>query len=282
MTIKIVTDSTCDLPEAIIARYGIAVVPLYINLGERSYLDGVELSRQEFYVRLSAGASFPTTAAPGPESFRQVYQATATEDVTGILSIHVSGSVSATLNNARLGAQEIKQSPVTVFDSEQLSMGTGFLVLTAAKAAAAGRSMAEIIALLEAQILRTHTFAVLDTLEFLRHSGRVSSIAAGLGAILQIKPVFKMYNGQVTFERVRTRKRAVNRLISLIDDLTPLEQAALLHSNAPNRAEALRRQVQHLLPVEDIPLVDISPIVSAHIGPGAVGIACVRTSQKKQ
>jgi DegV family protein with EDD domain len=278
MSIKIVTDSTCDLPAAIIAEHGVTVVPLYINVGRQSYLDGVELSREQFYERLPDYDPPPTTAAPGPERFRQIYEGLAAEGATEILSIHISISLSATVDIARLGAQETQAVPVTVFDSRQLSLGTGFLVMTAAKAAAAGLSMDEIIALLEEQISRTYVFAGLDTLEFLRRSGRMSWAVAGLGNLLQIKPLLRMYDGNPTSERVRTTGRAIKRLISLLSDLAPLEQVALVHTHAPDRAENLRQQIQHLLPEGEVLSVEVTPVLGAHIGPGAVGFACITAS----
>jgi DegV family protein with EDD domain len=280
MTIKIVTDSTCDLPQAIVAEYGITVLPLYINFGDQSYGDGVELSRQEFYERLPDCDPPPTTAAPGPEMFRQTYERLADEGATEVLSIHISISLSAVVDVARAAAKETDAVPVTVLDSRQLSLGTGFLVLAAAKAAAEGRSIDEIIPLLEEQASRTHVFAALDTLEFLRRSGRMSRVMAGLGSVLQIKPLLKMYDGNPTAERVRTRKRATGRLISLLSDLVPLEQVALVHTHAPDRAEELRQRVQHLLPEGKIPSVDITPVIGAHIGPGAAGFACVAASKE--
>jgi len=150
MSIQIVTDSTCDLPESVVADYGITVIPAYINVGDESYLDGVELSRQEFYHRLPAWESSPTTAVPGPEVFRQAYERLADEGATEVLSIHISISLSAISNSARLGVKETDRVPVTVVDSRQLSLGTGFLVETPAKAAAEGSSMDEIMALLQA------------------------------------------------------------------------------------------------------------------------------------
>jgi DegV family protein with EDD domain len=275
MTIRIVTDSTCDLPEAVVAGCGITVVPLYINFGDQSYLDGVELSRQEFYERLPDCDPPPTTAVPGTEMFRQTYERLADEGAKEVLSIHISISLSAVVDVARLAAQETDAVPVTVLDSRQLSLGTGFIVLAAAQAAAEGRSMDEIIPLLEEQALRTHVFAALDTLEFLRRSGRMSRVMAGLGSVLQIKPLLKMYDGNPTAERVRTRERATERLITLLSDLVPLEQVALVHTHAPDRAEELRQRVQHLLPEGEVPSVDITPVIGAHIGPGAAGFACV-------
>jgi len=270
-----VTDSTCDLPPASVARYGITVVPLYVNIGDQSYLDGVELSRREFYRRLPEYDRPPTTAVPGPEVFRRAYETLADQGAAQVLSIHISVSLSAVVDIARLGASETHVAAVTVLDSRQLSMGMGFLVLTAARAVAEGHSMDDITALLEDQISRTHVFAALDTLEFLRRSGRMNSVMAGLGTVLQIKPLLRMYDGSPTAERVRTRKRATERLITLLSDLVPLEQVALVHAHAPDRAADLRERVQHLLPEGEVLSVDITPIIGAHIGPNAVGFACV-------
>ena len=280
MSIRIVTDSTCDLPEATINEYGIIVVPLYINIGSRGYLDGVDLSREEFYECLPGYNPLPTTAAPSPERFRQAYEGLAADGAAEILSIHISISLSAVVDAAHLGAQETQAVPVTVFDSGQLSMGTGFLVVAAAKAAAEGRSMAEIVALLEELTSRTHVFAALDTLEFLRRSGRMNGAVAGLGTLLQIKPLLKMHNGNPTAERVRTSSGAIKRLINLLSDLAPLEQAAILHSYAPDKGEHLRQLVPHLLPAGEVPSVNITPVIGAHIGPGAVGFACITARGK--
>lgn len=274
MSIKIVTDSTCDLPPSVIEQYDITVIPLYINVGRQSYLDGVELLREAFYEQLPTYQTHPTTAAAGSEVFKQHYERAAAEGATGVLSIHIASSLSATLEVGRLAARETTSVPVTAFDSKQLSLGTGFLVESAARAAAEGRSMSEIVALLKEQLTRTHVFAALDTLEYLRRSGRMNSVLASFATWLKIKPLLKMYQGDASSERVRTSKRATQRLIKLLSDAAPLEKVALLHTNAPQKAEALRQQVQHLLPKGEIMSVNITPVIGAHIGPGAVGFAC--------
>jgi DegV family protein with EDD domain len=274
--IRIVTDSTCDLPEDLIQAYGITVVPLYLNFGAQGYLDGVEMSREEFYRRLPDSDPLPTTAAPGTEKIRSVYDALAAEGATEILSIHIAGSLSAMVDVVRLAAQETRSVKVTVLDSGQLSLGMGFQVVTAAKAAAAGHDMAEILERLDDQISRTHVFAALGTLEFLRRSGRMNGIVAGLGSLLQIKPLLKMYAGTATSERVRTTNGATARLISLLEENAPFEQVALVHTHAADKAAAVAQQSVSLIPQEELLSVDITPVIGAHIGPGAVGFACIR------
>lgn len=275
MTIRIVTDSSCDLPQEIIQEHRITVIPLFINVGDRSYLDGVDLSHQEFYQRLPEFRHAPKTAAPGPEVFRKAFEQLASEGATEILSIHISNKLSAIVDIARTVAQETTRLMVTVFDSRQLSLGTGFQVLAAARAAAKGRSLSEILSMLEEQIRRTHVFAALDTMEYLRRSGRVNFAISALGTLLQIKPFMKMYNGEPTAERVRTRKGAMKRLVELLEEYGPYEKVALLHSHALQRAEAFLQEVRSLLPAGDIWVEEITPVLGAHIGPGVIGFACI-------
>jgi len=283
MTIKIVTDSTCDLPEEFITKYGINVIPLYINIGNRGYLDGVEISRQEFYEVLADSDPLPTTATPAIDAFRKIYDRLAEEGASHVLSIHISISLSATVDVARAAARETHSVPVTVFDSQQLSLGTGFLVIEAAKAAAEGRSIEEIIALLEDQTGRTYVFAALDTLEFLKRSGRMNGVVARLGSLLQIKPLLKMHAGEPTGERVRTRARAIKRLIQQVTELGTIEKLALVHTNAPVAAQDLYKKARHLFPNEEIPLsVNVTPVLGAHIGPGVVGFACISAGKTSQ
>ena len=276
MSIKIVTDSTCDLPQDLLQEYGINIVPLYINFGDQGYLDGVEITRQEFYERLPDSDPLPTTATPGVDAFKQVYEDLADGGASEILSIHISISLSATVDVARTAANETKKVPVTVLDSQQLSLGTGFLVLSAAKAAAEGKSMDEIVSMLNEQTSRTYVIAALDTLEYLKRSGRMNAVVARLGSVLKIKPILIMHDGEPTGERVRTRERALARLIEFISELGPLEELALVHTNAAQEAKELFQRSKHLFANQEEPLsVDVTPALGTNIGPGVVGFACI-------
>lgn len=275
MSVRIVTDSSCDLPAETIARYGIRVIPLYINVGNQGYLDGVDIQRDEFYARLPAFPQHPTTAVPSTSKFRAVYDALADEGATDVLSIHISVALSAMSDVARVAARETASTRVTVFDSQQLSLGTGFQVEQAAQMAAAGASVVEILAKLNDQIRRSHVFAALDTLEFLRRSGRMNGFVAGFGTLLQVKPILTMYAGKPGTERVRTRERALGRLVEMLRAIGPLERAAIVHTHAPERVAELRDRVADLLPAEGVPVADITPVIGTHIGPGAFGFAVV-------
>jgi DegV family protein with EDD domain len=258
-----------------IEQYGIWVIPLYIHVGKQSYLDGVDITRQEYYSRLPAFATHPTTAVPSPEKFQAVYTSLLDEGATEVISIHISSAMSAVVDVAQLASKEVASLPVTVFDSRQLSMGTGFLVETAARLASQGCTAAEIIPILNRQIKRTHVFAALDTMEFLKRSGRVNQVVAGLGTILQVKPILTMYDGTPGAERVRTSARAMDRLVQLLSDVGPIERVAVVHSNAPERVAELCQKASHLLPDVAPLTVNITPVIGTHTGPGAVGFAVV-------
>ncbi len=275
MSVRILTDSTCDLPKWVIDRLGICVLPLYIHVGNQDYLDGIDLSRDAFYQNLPTFPKQPTTAVPSPQKFRAMYDALADEGATEVLSIHISTSLSAVVNVAQVAAQETTSVPVTVLDSRQLSLGTGFLVETAAKLAQAGHTVAQILPALADQIRRTRVFAALDTLEFLRRSGRMNGVISTIGELLQIKPFLKMYDGVASAERVRTRKHAMQRLVEMLSESVPYEKVALLHSNALDRAQALLQDVKDLLPSEDVWFEQINPVLGSHIGPGVIGFACI-------
>ena len=275
MKIKVVTDSTNDLPPEIIEQYGISVIPMYINIGDRGFQDGIDITRQEFYNRLPHSDPFPTTAAPGIEQFTAVYSRLMESGADQILSIHISSSLSAVMDVARKAAEQFSGIPVTVYDSDQLSLGTGFQVQTAAQAAENGLPLEEILAILKDQSSRSYVFAALDTLEFLKRGGRMNSVMAGLGSLLQIKPILTMHEGKPGAERVRTKERALQRLIEMTAELGELEQLALVHTNAREEAGALWQQAKHLAPDLVTPLsVDVTPVLGAHLGPGAVGFAC--------
>lgn len=279
MTIKVVTDSTCDLPAALAGQHDITVIPAYINVGGQSYLDGVDLTRQQFYEALPTFSAPPTTAAPASGAFAQAYQRLAAAGAEQILSLHVAGSLSGMLNAARLGSEEAAGVPVTLFDSGQLSMGLGWLAIVAAQAARAGHTMAEITTLLRQTQLRTHVFALLDTLEFLRRSGRVNWAQFGLGSLLSIKPIVKMHQSVLDIERIRTYRRAWQRLLDMLAQSAPLSHLAVVHTHAPSAAEALCAAVQDYHPAGALPpLVEVTPAIGSHIGPGAVGFACIRAA----
>ncbi|MBK8986955.1 MAG: DegV family protein [Chloroflexi bacterium] len=278
MTVKIVADSACDVPEHLARELDITIVPVYINVGEQSFLENVEISREQFYHNLPTYSVYPTTAAPAVGSFTAVYDNLAAAGATDILSIHIASSLSATFNAARLGA-EAAAAPVTVFDSEQITMGSGLQVLAAAQAAAAGHSVADIVTMLRQRVPRTRVFGMIDSLESLRRSGRVNWAQFGLGTLLQIKPVMMIHRGDVSVvARIRTRKKALSHTIEMVQQFGPFERLAIIHVNAPEAAEELRQMAEGVLSSTHPPMImGITPAIGTHLGLGAVGFACIAT-----
>ncbi len=279
MKISILTDSTCDLPASIVDELQISVLPLYINIGDQGYLDGVDMTRQAFYQGLSSFPMHPTTGTPGIDRFQQTFQQLADDGATEIVSIHISESLSATVNVARQAAAEFSAVPVHVVDSQQLSMGTGFQVEAAARLARQGATSAEILAQLGDLAGRSFVAARLSTLEFLRRSGRMNRFMAGLGSLLQIKPILTMHDGTPGSERVRTASKAEERLITMLEERKPIERFALLHTHDPGGAQTLKEKLEAHIPSGQEIAVDITPVIGAHIGPGAVGYAIVSASR---
>jgi len=275
MSIRIVTDSTCDLPEAIIEKHGITVIPLYINQGNNSYLDGVDLTREEFYRRLPTFYPAPSTATPSTEVFAQAWNKLADAGAQAILSIHISEKLSATINAARVAAEEFTRIPVTVLDSGQLSLGLGFIVEKAAQLAELGHKMEDILASLHELMKRTYVFASLKTLEYLRRSGRMNFALARFGEFLQIKPLLHMNQGNPVAHRVRTQGRATARMMEWLAEYAPFEKLAIVHAGVRKEAEEMLERIKHLLPNGEIPIVQITPALGSHLGVGALGFACV-------
>ncbi|MGD8404064.1 MAG: DegV family protein [Anaerolineales bacterium] len=279
MKIRIVTDSTCDLPDDVVNRHNLAVIPLHINQGNNSFLDGIELSREEFYSRLPDYNPSPTTSTPSPETFRLKFEQLADEGAQSILCIHISESLSATVNSARMAAEQFNRIPVTVLDSTQLSLGLGFIVEKAAELVELGHKVEEIIDSLQEMMKRTYVFASLKTLEYLRRSGRMHFALARLGEILQIKPLLHMNQGKPTAHRARTQSRATERLMEWLREYAPYEKLAIVHAGVQAEAEAMRERIKEFLPGGEIPVVQITPVLGSHLGIGALGFACI--SEKK-
>jgi DegV family protein with EDD domain len=277
MTTRILVDSTCDVPPQLAEELGIAVVPVYINVGRDSYLDGVDLTRAEFYRNLPHYDQFPTTAAPAPGAFTAAYQQLVDQGATNIISLHIATKLSNTLNAARLGAEDVDGAEITMWDTQQLALGSGLQAIVAAEAARAGLSVAEIVDLLQEKRARTRVFAMLDTLEFLRRSGRVSWTEFGLGTLLRVKPIVQVYDGTVSVvEKVRTTKRALLRLVELVRSYSPIERIVIEYAGGLETAERLREEAIDLLGADsDTIMMELTPAIGAHAGPGVVGLGFI-------
>lgn len=270
--VRIVTDSNSDVPAEIVSRLGIVVVPAILHLEGRAYRDGVDISRAEFYRRLPNLRPLPTTAAPSAGDFETAYIACGQAE---IVSIHLASKLSAIFNAARLGAEALADR-VSVVDSGSMSMGQGWQVIAAAEAAAAGAGRGDVLHVVQSVQARVRLIAVLDTVEYLRRSGRAGNITAAIGELLQVKPLVEVADGQVIpVARLRTRQKARHGLVEKLDTFGPLERLAVLHTAAPADAHTLAAQLAPR--VAEPPLVvEATAIIGTHVGPGALGLAAIK------
>lgn len=278
MRIGIVTDSTADLPSSLLDRWGIAVVPALLILDGQEYVDGVNISRQEFYRRLPELKKV-STASPSAGEFKRVYQHLLGEGYDHIVSIHVAASLSGIYNAARLAAQEFGDR-VTVIDSGQLSFGLGLQVLAAAEAASQANSLSKVQEAIVSARQRLWVKAALDTMEYLRRSGRVPAAVAMLGGALHIRPLIELRDGAVkAIGIVRTTAQADEWLAKDLRSLPRLERLAILHTGAEERArrflERMRRELADRWPAESW-LINVTSVIGAHLGPNGLGYAALR------
>ena len=278
--IAIITDTNASLPDELITKHQIIQVPIQIQFGEESYITGVDIDDQKLFELIDARNVLPTTAAPSPAAFEQAYQAAFNQGYEEIICICCSSAVSATFNNAQLGAESIKGDRVSVVDSLQLSLAEGFQVLAAAEMAAAGEARAQILTHLKALETRTHVFAALPTLKYLALGGRMGKLAAGFGNTLEIKPILTSRNGKLELlEKVRTWRKAKKRLVELgLESAAgnPIDRVGLIHVN--NQAGVLELH-ESLKEVLDLPegaiLAEFSPGLSVHTGSGVIAFGLV-------
>lgn len=274
MRTAIVTDSTSDIPLHLRKKYNIFQIPAILVMEGKASLDGAEISRKEFYNRLPTMRTTPTTAAPSTGSFQQLYQHLLSEGYTKIISIHASSKLSGIFNAARIAAEEFNKK-VHVIDSQQLSLGLGFQAIDAAKLAIQALPTGEILDRINAIQERVNTIAFLDTLEYIRRSGRISWAKASLGTLLNIKPFLKIEDGIVQeFGMSRSRKKGTLRLLNLLKDLGPVEYLAILHSNAKEEARRLLENCTQD-PEEEVLLVNVTTVIGTHVGPNGLGFAAV-------
>jgi DegV family protein with EDD domain len=276
LSVAVVTDSTAYLPGDVVDRFGIEVVPLYVVLAGRSGREGSDVTSAEVATALAVRGGHVSTSRPTPGDFVAVYRRLLDGGADRVVSIHLSGELSGTWDAARVAAGQVGEHLVTVLDSRSAAMGTGFAVLSAARAAAAGRTAEEVATAARDTAAATRTFFVVDTLEHLRRGGRIGAAAALLGSALAVKPVLHVADGRVVpLERVRTSGRALNRLVQLAGEVSGDRPvfAAVHHLAAPERAQRLADQLSARLPaLQELYVSELGAAVGAHVGPGAVGV----------
>jgi DegV family protein with EDD domain len=275
--IAVVTDSTAYLPPSLVERSGVTVVPLQVVVGGRSYAEGVEVSSAEVAEALREWRPV-TTSRPSPQLFAETYARLAAGGATGIVSVHLSGDLSGTVDAARTAARAVRDQgvDVEVVDSRLLAMGLGFAALTAARAAAEGLPAVDVARRATRKALSTGVWLYVDTLDYLRRGGRIGSAAAWVGSALAVKPLLCLADGRIEpLERVRTTSRALARLEEIVvaeAGSGPVE-VAVQHLASAERAEALAEKLRARMPAASPVLVEeVGAVVGAHVGPGMLGV----------
>lgn len=278
MKLGFVTDSTSDLPIHLIEYFGIEVIPTILVIDGKQYADGDGISRNDFYKRLPTMKVFPTTAAPSIGEFSARYQKLFLLGCDHILSIHAASQLTAICDTARQAAQDFP-GQVTVVDSGSLSLGIGFQVLAAVDASKSGADIETTLRSIQDTRQRLRVSAALDTMDFLRRSGRVPSAITILGGMLNIKPLVELANGQIkAIGMVRTTSQADERMVAFLKTRLPLARLAILHTGAESRARSFLARIMEEFRRElprDILMVNVTTVIGAHVGPNGLGIAAV-------
>lgn len=276
--VRIVTDSSCDLPTALEERHRITIVPLTIRFGDDEFVDRLDLTPKDFWSRCASARVLPETAAPSPGAFEEAFRKAGSEEgVAGIVCITLSAGLSATFQSAELAARSLAAEPgfgvpIHVVDSRTLTMGLGNLCLSAARVAEAGEGVDEVLSAVTSRIPLTRTYAALDTLENLKKGGRIGGAQAMLGSILSIKPIVDITGGQVEQEsKQRTRSKSLRYLAEKVREQGGVENLAVMHGDAPDVEEMLDL-LGGFYPREQIVVGDLGAVIGAHGGPRTMGI----------
>jgi DegV family protein with EDD domain len=274
--VALVTDSTACIPEDLMQKYQISVAPQILVWGEETFLDGVDIQPDQYYIRLQNAKIMPTTSQASPKSFNEIFSHLLDQGLE-VLTILLSAQLSGTLISAQQALENFPGAPIEIMDSYTTAMAMGFQVLAAARAAEQGGSLIECKAIAEEARQKTGVIFAVDTLEFLHRGGRIGGGARLLGTALNLKPIFEISGGQVEpVEKVRTRKKSISRLLELVEERIAGKQPvhlATLHANAPQEACQIMEMVNARFKADENLFTVVSPVVGTHAGPGTVGIA---------
>ncbi len=281
MTVRVVSDSTCDIPAPLVTELGITLVPLTVRFGDEEFLDGIDITSEQFFKRLQREQATPSTAAPAPGQFREAYERLIAEGATAIVSIHISGKLSATLEAATQAAEGLSV-PVHLVDSKMFSLGTGMGTIEAAKAARAGCTGEQVKAVAEDTFRRTHVFVTLETLEYLRRGGRLSRGQELVGTLLKVKPILAAVEGEVeAIGRIRTKQKAVEDILSRLAELRPWAYAFAVHATTPDEIAYITDRYRGFSPETVVVTGRMTPVIGVHAGPGGLGIGCVTAPDER-
>jgi DegV family protein with EDD domain len=282
MTVRLVTDSTADIPQDQAQAAGITVVPLTVFFGDEAYLDGVELDNASFYSKLQASKELPRTSQPSPAAFQEAYVHLINEGADAILSVHLSSKLSGTYQSARTAwdtlPDTVKKIPIEFIDSQNISIAMSRSIMRAAQEAREGLGLSEIKAQVLDELARTRILCVLDTLEYVRRGGRIGGARAFLGNMLSVKPIISLKDGEVIpVEQPRTRNKAYARVAELVQEMGKIEHVSIAESSE-GFAQQLAQVIKTVYAGE-LPIYKLGAVLGTHTGPGTAAIAVVIEKQ---
>ena len=279
MTVRIVTDSSADLPQNLIDQHDITVLPCYVVVDDQTYKDGIEIQADAFYARLQAEGRTPTTSQPTVADFQALYRDLVSQGHQ-VISIHVSAKLSGTLNSAEQAkASLVDSSQVEIIDSRLASIPLGLAVLDAASILETGAEFHQAADKIRQGLDRHHGLFALDTLEYLHKGGRIGKARAFMGSVLSVKPILRIQDGEAhPVERPRNRDRAIRRLVELAQDLAPVQRLAVIYSTDPERMATLKQDLTGLLPADQIIEARFGSTLGTYIGPDALGVAITQSA----
>lgn len=274
--VVIVTDSSPNIPNDVLERYQIHVVPLTLIWGDETFADGVDITPEEFYRRLETSDILPSTSQPSVADFKKTFQPLL-EDGHDILAVLISDKLSGTIDSAMGAREELDKQRIQIVDSESTAMAAGFQVLEAAKAAQDGQSLMECKNIAEKARENSGVVFVVDTLEFLHRGGRIGGAKRFVGTILNVKPILALKEGEViSIDQVRTHKRALEKIVDIVEERTRDAESvrlATLHANAEETATFLLQKAKEKFSPQETVIAEVSPVIGTHAGPGVVGLA---------
>jgi|TARA_B110000263_G_C15234581_1_gene476361 DegV family protein with EDD domain len=277
MAIRIVTDSTSDIPKNIAETHGITVVPLNVHFGETVFKDGIDLTTEDFFEKLVADPRHPSTSQPSVGEFVDTYRDIAS-DGDEIISIHITSKLSGTYNSATQAANQLKDKiKVHVIDTEQVSCAIAYAAIAASNSIKNGGSVADAISAAKSVCQRSHFYALFDTLEYLAKGGRIGKAQSLLGGLLKVKPILRTKDGVIdTFKRARSRKGGMLLLNQTIKALGSLDDLCVIYSTDNSDAQILATQLTEFLPDGKTPLmIKVGPVIGTHAGPNLIGVGCI-------
>jgi len=274
MNVQVITDSTADLPEGTTNELGIRVVPIYLRFGDKTYHDGVDITKDEFYAMLSSSPFHPASSQPNPEDFTGVFREYCGEN-NGIVSIHISSKISGTYNSANMAKKTLKsQCPIEIIDSGLNSGGLGLVVTAAARAAQAGANMAEVVNEANKAVKEVRMFGMFETMKYLARSGRVNKTIAAASNILHVMPLLTFYEGEIVRAGlVRAVSKGMDRIYDFVKNNAPIRELTIVHSHVIDQAKQLRHRLGEFIEEEKVAIAELGAGLGVHGGPGVLLVA---------